>query len=74
MLQILLGISYSLLSSGLWPLVALIVPESQLGTAYGMYEIMFNNLLQKILICMYILVRYMDEFTAHPVLSGYGSP
>lgn len=34
--QMSLGISYSLLASGLWPLVALIVPENQLGTAYGM--------------------------------------
>lgn len=31
-----MGLSYSLLASSLWPMVALIVPESQLGTAYGM--------------------------------------
>lgn len=31
-----MGIAYSMLASSLWPLVALIVPEYQLGTAYGM--------------------------------------
>ncbi|XP_056644221.1 major facilitator superfamily domain-containing protein 1-like isoform X1 [Diorhabda sublineata] len=30
-----MGISYSILASSLWPLVALVVPEYQLGTAYG---------------------------------------
>ena len=34
--MILLGLSYSLLASGLWPLIALVIPEHQLGTAYGM--------------------------------------
>ena len=32
-----MGLAYSMLASSLWPLVALIVPEYQLGTAYGMY-------------------------------------
>lgn len=31
-----LGISYSMLASSLWPLIALVIPEHQLGTAYGM--------------------------------------
>lgn len=31
-----MGLSYSMLASSLWPLVALIIPEYQLGTAYGM--------------------------------------
>ena len=31
-----MGVSYSLLACALWPLVAFIVPEYQLGTAYGM--------------------------------------
>lgn len=35
--QISMGLAYSMLASSLWPLVALIVPEYQLGTAYGMY-------------------------------------
>lgn len=33
---IIMGMGYSMLASSLWPLVALIVPEYQLGTAYGM--------------------------------------
>ena len=32
---IIMGISYSLLASALWPIAALIIPEHQLGTAYG---------------------------------------
>lgn len=31
-----MGLAYSMLASSLWPLVALIIPEYQLGTAYGM--------------------------------------
>lgn len=34
--QISMGLAYSMLASSLWPLVALIIPEYQLGTAYGM--------------------------------------
>ena len=34
--MIIMGVSYSMLASSLWPLVALIIPEYQLGTAYGM--------------------------------------
>ena len=33
---VLMGLGYSLLSCALWPLVVFIVPEHQLGTAYGM--------------------------------------
>lgn len=36
--MILMGLAYSLLASALWPMVALVVPEYQLGTAYGMYD------------------------------------
>lgn len=34
--MILLGLNYSMLASSLWPLIALVTPEYQLGTAYGM--------------------------------------
>lgn len=34
--MVIIGLSYSMLASSLWPIVALIVPEYQLGTAYGM--------------------------------------
>ena len=36
MAMVLMGIAYSMLACALWPLVAFIVPEYQLGTAYGM--------------------------------------
>ena len=31
----LMGIAYSMVGSVLWPLVAFIIPDYQLGTAYG---------------------------------------
>ena len=31
-----MGVAYSMLASSLWPMVALVVKENQLGTAYGM--------------------------------------
>lgn len=34
--MILMGLAYSMLASSLWPLIALVTPEYQLGTAYGM--------------------------------------
>ena len=34
--MVLMGLAYSLLACALWPLVSFIVPEHQLGTAYGM--------------------------------------
>ncbi|XP_034947217.1 major facilitator superfamily domain-containing protein 1-like isoform X2 [Chelonus insularis] len=30
-----MGLSYSMLASSLWPLISLVIPEYQLGTAYG---------------------------------------
>ncbi|XP_032294652.1 lysosomal dipeptide transporter MFSD1 isoform X1 [Drosophila virilis] len=37
-----MGLSYSMLAASLWPLVALIVPEYQLGTAYGFCQSVQN--------------------------------
>lgn len=37
-----MGIAYSMLASSLWPLVALIIPEYQLGTAYGICQSVQN--------------------------------
>lgn len=34
--MVVMGVAYSLLACALWPLVSFIVPEHQLGTAYGM--------------------------------------
>lgn len=39
---VMLGLAYSVLASGLWPLVALIIPEYQLGTAYGVCQAIQN--------------------------------
>uniref|UniRef100_A0A4W3JN35 Lysosomal dipeptide transporter MFSD1 n=1 Tax=Callorhinchus milii TaxID=7868 RepID=A0A4W3JN35_CALMI len=38
----LLGISYSLLACALWPMVAFVVPEHQIGTAYGFMQSIQN--------------------------------
>lgn len=40
--MILMGISYSLLAASLWPMVSLIVPKQQLGTAYGLMQSVQN--------------------------------
>ncbi|KRT85788.1 membrane transporter [Oryctes borbonicus] len=40
--QITMGLGYSLLASALWPLVALITPEYQMGTAYGICQAIQN--------------------------------
>lgn len=40
--MVIMGLSYSMLASSLWPLVALIIPEYQLGTAYGMYVLLYH--------------------------------
>lgn len=37
-----LGIGYSIMCSALWPLVALAVPQNQLGTAYGVMQAIQN--------------------------------
>ncbi|XP_068939576.1 lysosomal dipeptide transporter MFSD1 isoform X3 [Petaurus breviceps papuanus] len=38
----LLGVSYSLLACALWPMVAFVIPEHQLGTAYGFMQSIQN--------------------------------
>lgn len=38
----LLGVSYSLLACSLWPMVAYVVPDHQLGTAYGFMQSIQN--------------------------------
>jgi len=39
---VVLGVAYSLLASSLWPIVALLIPEYQLGTAYGLIQAIQN--------------------------------
>ncbi|XP_065887478.1 major facilitator superfamily domain-containing protein 1-like [Dysidea avara] len=38
----LMGLSYSILACALWPMVAYVVPEHQLGTAYGIMQSIQN--------------------------------
>ena len=40
--MILMGITYSLCACALWPMVALIIPNHQLGTAYGIMQSIQN--------------------------------
>ncbi|KAG8237883.1 hypothetical protein J437_LFUL017174, partial [Ladona fulva] len=37
-----MGLAYSMLASALWPMVALVIPEYQLGTAYGIAQAVQN--------------------------------
>lgn len=39
---IVMGMAYSILASGLWPSVALIIPREQIGTAYGLMQSVQN--------------------------------
>jgi MFS family permease len=32
-----IGLSFSIWSSSIWPIIAFVIPEHQLGTAFGMY-------------------------------------
>ena len=43
---IIMGFAYSLLASALWPIVALIIPEYQLGTAYGLMQVRLSIISQ----------------------------
>lgn len=38
----LMGLAYAMLASSLWPLIALVTPEYQLGTAYGIAQAVQN--------------------------------
>lgn len=40
--MVVMGIGYSLLACALWPLIAMIVPKHQLGTAYGFMQSIQN--------------------------------
>lgn len=40
--MIIMGFSYSILASAMWPLVAMVVPQHQIGTAYGIMQSVQN--------------------------------
>ena len=41
---IIMGMSYSILSSALWSLPALLIPERQLGTAFGIMQVLIVDM------------------------------
>lgn len=53
-----IGLTYSLLACGLWPMVALEVPEHQLGTAYGIMQSVQNLGLAVVSIAAGAIVDY----------------
>ena len=56
---VIMGFAYSLLASALWPIVALIIPEYQLGTAYGLMQVnILNKLYGVILIYIFIVAIF----------------
>jgi nitrate/nitrite transporter NarK len=40
--MVLMGVGYSVLACALWPMVSLVIPEHQLGTAYGIMQSVQN--------------------------------
>ncbi|XP_035233242.1 major facilitator superfamily domain-containing protein 1-like [Stegodyphus dumicola] len=56
--MVLMGVTYSLLACGLWPMVALEVPEHQLGTAYGIMQSVQNLGLAVVAIAAGAIVDY----------------
>uniref|UniRef100_A0A0K8WHX6 Lysosomal dipeptide transporter MFSD1 n=1 Tax=Bactrocera latifrons TaxID=174628 RepID=A0A0K8WHX6_BACLA len=58
--MIIMGLSYSMLAASLWPLVALIIPEYQLGTAYGFCQSVQNLGLAVITIVAGMIVDRSD--------------
>uniref|UniRef100_A0A8D9ENK9 Lysosomal dipeptide transporter MFSD1 n=2 Tax=Cacopsylla melanoneura TaxID=428564 RepID=A0A8D9ENK9_9HEMI len=40
--MVMMGVAYSMIASALWPLIALVIPEYQLGTAYGIAQAVEN--------------------------------
>ncbi|EDV40570.1 uncharacterized protein Dana_GF23860 [Drosophila ananassae] len=59
--MIVMGLSYSMLAASLWPLVALIIPEYQLGTAYGFCQSIQNLGLAVITIIAGIIVDHSGK-------------
>ncbi|XP_030382970.1 major facilitator superfamily domain-containing protein 1 isoform X2 [Scaptodrosophila lebanonensis] len=55
-----MGLSYSMLAASLWPLVSLIVPEYQLGTAYGFCQSVQNLGLAVVTVVAGIIVDSSD--------------
>ncbi|XP_059159544.1 major facilitator superfamily domain-containing protein 1-like [Physella acuta] len=57
--MVVLGFSYSVLASSIWPLVAFVVPNKQLGTAYGIMQAFLNLGLG---VCFILAGLVLDKF------------
>ena len=63
LLMVMLGLGFSMLPSALWPAVAVIVPEKQLGTAYGLIFYIQNIGLMVVPgVVGWMLERYGSEY------------
>lgn len=62
--MILMGVGYSVLACALWPMVALVIPEHQLGTAYGIMQSVQNLGLG----CTVLLAGYIVDQKGYIVL------
>jgi len=65
-----MGVSYSLLAASLWPMVALIVPKQQLGSAYGLMQSVQNLGLAVISLLTGFLVDYAGYFVLEVFFLG----
>ncbi|KAK1117674.1 hypothetical protein K0M31_015841 [Melipona bicolor] len=69
--MILMGLAYSMLASSLWPLIALVTPEYQLGTAYGIAQAVQNLGLAVVSILAGIIVDHGGYFMLEMFFLGW---
>ncbi|KZC04201.1 Major facilitator superfamily domain-containing protein 1, partial [Dufourea novaeangliae] len=69
--MILMGLAYSMLASSLWPLIALVTPEYQLGTAYGIAQSVQNLGLAIVAIVAGIIVDRSGYFMLEIFFLGW---
>ncbi|XP_053978174.1 major facilitator superfamily domain-containing protein 1-like isoform X2 [Hylaeus anthracinus] len=69
--MILMGLAYSMLASSLWPLIALVTPEYQLGTAYGIAQSVQNLGLAVVTILTGIIVDRGGYFMLEMFFLGW---
>lgn len=62
--MVIMGFGYSLLACALWPMVALVIPEHQLGTAYGIMQSLQNLGLG----CVVLIAGYIADSYGYIVL------
>lgn len=69
--MIIMGLSYSMLASSLWPLIALVTPEYQLGTAYGIAQAVQNLGLAVVSILAGMIVDHGGYFMLEMFFLGW---